>query len=87
MPLSTTISIVPISTKFSANWRDEFSIKVTSLDKALRLAVDYVIIYIADMAARFGSTVTGEFTLQQQNVKTKASLATNENVLFLYVMY
>jgi hypothetical protein len=25
------------------------------------------------MAARFGSTGAGEFTLQQQNVKTKAS--------------
>jgi hypothetical protein len=33
---------------------------------ALRLTVDYVIVYIADMAARFGSTDAGEFTLQQQ---------------------
>jgi hypothetical protein len=33
---------------------DEFSIKVTSPDKALRLTVDYVIVYVADMAARFG---------------------------------
>jgi hypothetical protein len=49
---------------YVANWRDEFSIKVTSLD--------YVIVYIADMAARFGSTDADEFTLQQQNVKTKA---------------
>jgi hypothetical protein len=49
------------------------SIKVTSLDKALRLTVDYVIVYIANMAARFGSTDANEFTLQQQNVKTKAA--------------
>ena len=60
-------------TKFPANWRDELSIKVTSLDKALRLTVDYVIVYIANMAARFGSTDANEFTLQQQNVKTKAA--------------
>ena len=40
---------------------------------ALRLTVDYVIVYIADMAARFGSTDADEFTLQQQNVKTKAA--------------
>ena len=39
---------------------------------ALRLTVDYVIVYIADMAVRFGSTDADEFTLQQQNVKTKA---------------
>ena len=40
---------------------------------ALRLTVDYVIVYIADMAVRFGSTYADEFTLQQQNVKTKAA--------------
>ena len=56
--------------KFHSNWRDEFSIKVTSLDKALRLTVGYVIVY---MAARFGSTDADESTLQQQNVKTKAA--------------
>jgi hypothetical protein len=38
---------------------------------ALRLTVDYVIVYIADMAVRFDSTDADEFTLQQQNVKTK----------------
>jgi hypothetical protein len=38
--------------------------------KALRLTVGYVIVY---MAARFGSTDADEFTLQQQNVKTKAA--------------
>jgi hypothetical protein len=32
-----------------------------------------VIVYIADKAARFGSTDADEFTLQQQNVKTKAA--------------
>ena len=37
---------------------------------ALRLTVDDVIVYIA---ARFGSTDAKEFTLQQQNVKTKAA--------------
>jgi hypothetical protein len=61
------------TTILPANWRDEFSIKVTSLDKALRLTVDYVIVYIADMSARFGSTDADKFTLQQQNVKTKAA--------------
>jgi hypothetical protein len=60
-------------TKFPTNWRDEFSIKVTSVDKALRLTVDYVIVYIADIAARFGSTDAVEFTLQQQSVKIKAA--------------
>jgi hypothetical protein len=40
---------------------------------ALRLTVDYVIVYIADMAARFGNMDADEFTLQQQNVKTKAA--------------
>jgi hypothetical protein len=35
--------------------------------------VDYVIGYIADMDARFGSTDYDEFTLQEQNVKTKAA--------------
>jgi hypothetical protein len=40
---------------------------------ALRLTVDYVIVYIADMAARFGNTDADEFTLQQQNAKTKAA--------------
>jgi hypothetical protein len=35
-----------------------------------RLTVDDVIVYIA---ARFGSTDAKEFTLQQQNVKTKAA--------------
>ena len=60
-------------TKFPANRRDEFSIKVTSLDKTLRLTVDYVIVYITEMAARFGSTDADEFTLQQQNAKTKAA--------------
>jgi hypothetical protein len=43
------------------------------LDKTLRLTVDYVIVYIADMTARFGSTDADEFTLQQQNVTTKAA--------------
>ena len=33
----------------------------------------YVIVYIADMAARFGSTDADELTLQEQNVKTKAA--------------
>ena len=41
---------------------------------ALRLTVDYVIAYIADMAARLGSTDADEFTLQQQNVITKAAI-------------
>ena len=40
---------------------------------ALRLTVDYVIVYIADMAARFSSTDADEFTFQQQNAKTKAA--------------
>jgi hypothetical protein len=32
-----------------------------------------LVLYIADMAARFGSTDADEFTFQQQNVKTKAA--------------
>ena len=60
--------------KFPANLRDEFSIKVTSfVCAALRLTVNYDIVYIADMAARFSSTDADEFTLQEQNVKTKAA--------------
>ena len=39
----------------------------------LRLTVDYVIVYIANMVARFGSTDADDFTLQQLNVKTKAA--------------
>jgi transcriptional regulatory protein LevR len=48
---------------------------------ALRLIVDHVIVYIADMAARFSSTDANEFTLQQQHIKTKAVTKYTVNVL------
>ena len=54
---------------------------------ALRLTVDYVIVYIADMAAIFGSTGADEFTLQQQNVKTKAATLLYYLLIFLAIRH